>query len=574
MIRKFFIPPVFEKEEDNFRAKFINSYAWLSIFLILLAAPFFLTQATLDLVSFFVTLGALAVMATVIYLLKIRKITASSIVLITTSWLLIGAATAGADGVRGSSVFAYVAIALLASIIISLQAGVIFISLSIIMIWVLALFETSGYIHPNLPSGPTSHALTLSVIFFIIAVLIYFSTNSLRNAIKRASEIEENLRTSNKELQDLNQSLEDRIIGRTFELESANARNEKRAKQFEAIAQIARATTTNEGLETLLPRLATLVSEQFGYYHTGVFIIDEKRENAVLSASNSEGGNRMLQRGHKLQIGQTGIVGYVSATGTPRIALDVGDDAVFFNNPDLPNTHSEMALPLRIEDEIVGVLDIQSTEENAFQEDDIDVLSTLADQVTIAIQNARNYDSMQKLLQQAQRESGVFLEGAWQFLQSDEVSSGYRIAGEKILPINTQLSSAQIKKATQNRSTVSESGDNAVLTIPIRLREDVIGIMNIQSIDEHEWDEDEIDIAEAVAERLSLALETSLLIKSTQRQAEIERITADISGKIGATTQFNTILRTAAEELSRVLGGSEVLVQLRNDELDKNIQDV
>jgi GAF domain-containing protein len=95
--------------------------------------------------------------------------------------------------------------------------------------------------------------------------------------------------------------------------------------------------------------------------------------------------------------------------------------------------------------------------------------------------------------------------------------------------------------------------------------------MDIKTPAEHEWDEDEIDIAEAVAERLSLALETSLLIKSTQRQAEIERITADISGKIGATTQFDTILRTAAEELSRVLGGSEVLVQLRSNETDRKV---
>jgi transcriptional regulator with GAF, ATPase, and Fis domain len=113
---------------------------------------------------------------------------------------------------------------------------------------------------------------------------------------------------------------------------------------------------------------------------------------------------------------------------------------------------------------------------------------------------------------------------------------------------------------------VTESGENATLSIPIRLRDTVIGVMDIRVPDEHEWDTDEVDVAEAVAERLSLALEASLLLKSTQRQAEIERITADISTKIGATTQFDSILRTAAEELSRVLGGSEVLVQIQSIE--------
>jgi GAF domain-containing protein len=130
--------------------------------------------------------------------------------------------------------------------------------------------------------------------------------------------------------------------------------------------------------------------------------------------------------------------------------------------------------------------------------------------------------------------------------------------------LNKLITSAQIKTAMTNKATVTASGENATLAIPIRLRDQVIGIIDIQVLDEHEWDPDEIDVAEAVAERLSLALEASLLLKSTQRQAEIERITTDISTKIGASTQFDSILRTAAEELSRVLGGSEVLVQIQS----------
>ena len=97
--------------------------------------------------------------------------------------------------------------------------------------------------------------------------------------------------------------------------------------------------------------------------------------------------------------------------------------------------------------------------------------------------------------------------------------------------------------------------------------------MDIRMPEEYDWDEDDIDIAEAVAERLSLSLESSLLLKSTQRRAEIERITADISGRIGAATEFDAILRTAAEELSRVLGGSEVVVQIQPEALETNPQD-
>jgi GAF domain-containing protein len=338
----------------------------------------------------------------------------------------------------------------------------------------------------------------------------------------------------------------------------------KRARQFEAIAQVARATITNESWETFLPRLTSLISERFGFYHAGIFLLDEERQYAVLRAANSEGGRRMLNRGHRLQIGQTGIVGFVSATGMPRIALDVGDDAVYFDNPDLPNTRSEIALPLRIADEVIGVLDVQSIASNAFQEEDVEVLSTLADQVAIAIQNARSYETMQELLKEAQKVTGAYRQDAWRILQTEETGMGYRVSGDAVDPLTRPLTSLHVRKAVREKQTVAEGGKNASLAIPIRLRDEVIGVMDIRTQAEHEWDADEIDIAEAVADRLSLALETSLLLRSTQRRAEIERITADISGKIGATTQFDSILRTAAEELSRVLGGSEVLVQIQS----------
>jgi GAF domain-containing protein len=347
------------------------------------------------------------------------------------------------------------------------------------------------------------------------------------------------------------------------ELQTSLQRLDKRANQFEAITQIVSATSSLESLQTLLPRTTDVISEQFGFYHAGIFLLDAKREFAVLRAANSIGGRRMLERGHKLKVGQTGIVGFVTAAGVPRIALDVGADATFFDNPDLPDTRSEMALPLRIAGEVIGALDVQSTEPNAFQSEDIEVLTTLANQVAIAIQNARSYETMQALTEKAQKASAASLQDAWRTLQTQEDFVGYRVSDEGLTPLTQPVSSAQIKKAVNSKETVAETGEIATLAIPIRLRDEVIGVMDIRVPDRHEWDPDEVDVAEAVAERLSLALETSLLLRSTQRRAEIERITADISGRIGATTQFNSILKTAAEELSRVLGGSEVLVQIQ-----------
>lgn len=570
MIRSFFSPPIFENDEDNFRARFINGFAWVVI--ALLSYVIIDGGINISLISQDLTfLGLIGVQGLALYLLRNGKINASGLIIVSLSWIGLTFQALNADGIRDSIIIAYIAIALLASIVVNLTAGAVVIVTSIGTIWTFVILDANRFMSTNVPQD-VGYARDLTFIFLAIATLIYFSTTSLRDAIARANKSEENLRESNRELQNLNQTLEDRVITRTGDLEIANQRNEKRAKQFEAIAQVARATTTNENLDTLLPRLASLVSEQFGFYHTGIFLLDENRQFAVLSAANSEGGKKMLKRGHKLQIGQTGMVGFVSALGTPRIALDVGSDAVFFDNPDLPNTRSEMALPLRIADEIIGVLDVQSNEENAFQEEDIDVLSTLADQVAVAIQNSRTYQTMQELLEKAQRESGAYLQDAWNVLQSEQSTLGYRVSENEIVSLTKSLTSTQVKKAVKNKQTVTQNGTAATLAVPIRLRNEVIGVIDIRTPDEHDWDDDEIDIAEAVADRLSLALESSLLLKSTQKQAELERVTADISGKIGASTQFDAILRTAAEELSRALGGSDVLVQLHRDELETEEQ--
>lgn len=562
MIKRLFTPPHFENDDDNLRARFINVTAWL----IILALAFGLTpqvfNRTPDL-TVVVLPSMIASMSLALYIMHRKALWLSGFLVVISTWLGVTIQAYSAEGIKDVIVLAYMAVCLLTSIIISGRSGFFVILASIATLWILALAQENGWISPSV-QPPLRYAFDLTLIFAIFGALIYASTTSLRDAVRRASSSEERLLTSNKELQQLNQTLEQRVSSRTSELEQANQRNEKRAQQFEAIAQVARATASAMETEDLLPMLVDVISQQFGFYHAGIFLIDESREYAILRAANSEGGKRMLQRGHRLAFGQTGIVGFVAATGTARIALDVGADAAFFNNPDLPNTRSEMALPLRSGHEIIGILDVQSTQPNAFQSEDVDVLSTLADQVTIAIQNARSYETTQQLLREAQKTSGAYLQESWKVLQSQETFTGYMALGSTIKRLSQPLSSPQINKALASGQTIMESGESKVLAVPVRLREGVVGVMNIRLPQDHDLDPDEIDIAEAIAERLSLAIETAVLLKTTQRRAEIERVTSEISGKIGSSTQFEAILRTAAEELSHALGGSEVLVQIQS----------
>jgi GAF domain-containing protein len=563
MIRRLLSPPVFEREEDNFRAKFINGFAIAvtAVFILRLIPLLFDPNPGSTLI---IVPSLIVVMLAALYLLRRGHVTASGLIIIVLGWIGLAIQAYSADGVRDVVIVGYLALGLLASIVISWGAGGIVMLTSIGAIWALTFLEANGYLMPTLQNS-LEYSRDLSFTFIVVTVLVYFSTTSLREAIRKASDSEQDLLVSNKNLQELNQSLEDRVASRTVELSLANQRNERRAKQFEAIAQVAHATTSNQEITTLLTGLVQLISEQFGFYHVGIFLLDENKENAVLRAANSTGGRRMLERHHKLRVGQ-GIVGYVTASGKPRIALDVGSDAAFFDNPDLPSTRSELALPLRIANDILGALDVQSTEANAFQQEDIDVLSTLADQVAVAIQNALSYEITQELLKEAQKVSGSYLKDSWQALQLQDESLGYLISNNNMKLLEKPLTSTHVKKAITSRETVKESGETPTLAVPIRLRGDVIGVMDISVPEEHEWEQDEVDIAEAIAERLSLALESAMLLKSTQRRAEIERVTTDIASKIGASTQFDSILRTAAEELSRAFGGSEVVVQVHQPE--------
>jgi len=570
MIRRILSAPRFDDLEQDFRAKFVNGFAWIAMILISAGAIIVAVTGFTD-YTLYVLIGLALVFAVAIVLLKYRLLNLSSILVVVLTWLGIFFQALTADGIRDVIIIGFIATAFFASILIGWWAGGLTIVASILAALLLASLEMNLLITPTV-STPYIFARDLTIIFLIISALIYFSTRNLQTAINQAKESEKKLLRSNEDLYKLNLSLEDRIADSTAELVITSRRNERRARQFEAITQVARVIATIQDLDSLLPHITQVISQQFGFYHVGIFMWDENHEFAVLVAANSDGGQRMLKRGHKLGIGQTGIVGFVAATGTSRIALDVGADAVYFDNPDLPLTRSELALPLHVANETIGVLDVQSTEQNVFQEEDTEVLSTLADQVAIAIQNGYSYETTQGLLKEAQKTSASYVRDSWSALQSREEHLGYIISDNTLKALNNPITSMQINRAISSRETVSETGKTTSLTIPIRLRDEAIGVIDIQIAEEHEWDADEVDIAQAVAERLSLALETSLLLQTTQRRAQIERATSEISSKISASTQFDSILRTAAEELSRVLGGSEVLVQIQTNAVDKEVK--
>lgn len=363
------------------------------------------------------------------------------------------------------------------------------------------------------------------------------------------------LENARKRIADLLQTLEQRVEERTQELVRANEKNERRAQQLTLVSLVAHSIASVQNLDDLLQEITHQVSDVFGYYHVGIFLVDENREYAVLRAANSPGGQAMLARGHRLKVGRQGIVGNVTNTGRYRIALDVGQDAVFFNNPDLPHTRSEAAIPLMIGDDIIGALDVQSTEPNAFNEDDMFVLSLLADQISIAIQNARLFDNIRAALAQFQQIYTEAQKTGWQTLTGDLGASGYRYA---------QGSLEVLRRASE---TVTADG---TLEVPITVREERLGVLKIRRPNRKTgWTEAETRMYQAIAERMAFALENARLFAEARRRANLEQAASKAASRISATTQFESILRNAAEEISRFLEGAEVLVQIQPEALEK-----
>lgn len=365
--------------------------------------------------------------------------------------------------------------------------------------------------------------------------------NSMSSQLEQTlSGLEQTITQRTADLEQRSQELEQR----TFDLESTTLRSERRASQLLAVSSVASAIASVQNLDELLPRIAEVISQQFGFYHVGIFLNDISNAYSVLRAANSEGGRRMLARSHRLKIGEVGIVGAVASTGRPRIALDTGDDAVFFNNPDLPETRSEMALPLRSGAQVIGVLDVQSTEPNAFTDEDIEIITILSDQVSTAIRNAQLFEESQVSAKETQLLLQAYARDQWRRVTRTQRIDGYRFDGANITPL---------KKSPES---------DGMINIPVVVRGQPIGRLGIRPPRGRALNQDELDIVNAITERLAISAENARLLQESQERATKEQAIGEITAKIGASINLRSILQTAVEELGQVLPGSEVTIKL------------
>jgi GAF domain-containing protein len=376
----------------------------------------------------------------------------------------------------------------------------------------------------------------------------YLSMSSVHQTMARARQISQDLRGTQR-------MLERRVNERTDELT-------KRAAQFRAIAELNHAIASISDMQELLNTAVHLIAERLGYDHVGIFFVDPHGEWAVLRAASSEGGQRMLARGHRLQVGRQGIVGYVAATGLPRLAFSVGEDAVWFNNPDLPDTQSEMSLPLIARGQTtIGVLDIQTHVAAAFTEEDVTVLHILADGIAVAIANALSLEETTAALARLERYQEQDALRAWrQALSRRQMQVGYTFDSGFVYPVQIDTADAATAQAITDVTTqVTDTGQHLLLA-PIRVQNRNVGVLSFEK--SAPWTEEQIQLARFVVEQLDLALDNARLLEETRLRANQERARSDIVGRVRAMTSTDAILRNAARELGLALQVERSRIQL------------
>lgn len=388
---------------------------------------------------------------------------------------------------------------------------------------------------------------------------------STRATVDRQDEIGALAQSYNQmatELQEIIGKLEQRVADRTKDLESQTLR-------LRVAAEIARDAASARDLNELLTRAADLILNRFGFYHIGIFLLDNNKEYAVLVASPTEAGRQMMENNHRLQVGEVGIVGRASATGEPRIALDTGSDIAFFNNPYLPNTRSEMALPLKVENNIIGVLDVQSDQPEAFNEDDVAIMQVMADQLATAIERTRLLQEVERNLKELESAYGQFTRDNWKRVTDGTATGrlGYRFDNVRLERI-TELPELAGDALTSGK-VVNSNGRYAGtekerrVAIPIKLRGQTIGVVNLKL--KEGYDTTTVSIIEAAAERLAAAMESARLYEEARLRADREQSISRVTTAISASTGYDQILQTTVREIGNILGDTEVAIQILDE---------
>jgi GAF domain-containing protein len=427
----------------------------------------------------------------------------------------------------------------MASLLLDNRTDVIGLVLSLLFMIALTVLNLTGEFKPIAAAAPETvfvDWIGYIVNFSAAGIISVGAINQFKNAFLRVSRTMEDAFNA---LKDDQFRLEEKVRERTEELET-------RMGQLRTSTTTARAVAESQNVNELLAKAANLIAERFSYYHTGVFVIDNQRRVGFLQAASSETGRALLGTSFRIEQDRKNPLNVVIDTQRTLITHDL-DRMNFTRDANYPLTRSRMVMPLAVRGEVIGLLDIHSDQPRAFNEQDSEILQTLADLTAISFDNARLLEETRNLLAQLEASTSLQTQRTWSKFTSRQ-KSAFQYTPAGVRPIFVQ----------ERR----DSGD--ALNIPIVLHGQSIGGIRLKKRRGigGEWSERERDLVEKISAQVALALENSRLVDEAQKNALRNQMIASFSTYVRETLDVEAVIRTAATEFRRVfdLNEAEILI--------------
>lgn len=345
---------------------------------------------------------------------------------------------------------------------------------------------------------------------------------------------------------------------------------ERRSRELEIIAEVGRDIAIIHDLDTMLNVASSLIRERFNFYHTAIFLVDERGEFAIIRSASGRWAQELLNQDHKFRIGAPGVVGGVTQTSQAQIAEFPENTDPFAKDVQLSETRSEIGLPLRGKSLTIGVLDIHSTNEHAFTQRELQIFQILADQLAAAIDNAQ----LVRQIEEANNQLNLVVHSQTKQNWDNTLlyqNLAYEYDGFHIQAIPKSLPTHLINQLEDGKPVILRQEDinnndskptQSTLLVPLVLSGQVIGVVGLErEKSEIDWTSEDISIAQAAANRAAITLENARLLEESQRRASKEQTISEATSKISTALNVENILNITVEELERILGSSEVILQ-------------
>lgn len=426
----------------------------------------------------------------------------------------------------------------LASLLIDRRVDIVALFASTIFIIALATLQQIGIYHFSASAVPaTSLAdwFTYCVDLLIIGIILIVALGQFKNAF---AQVIKDMQLAFDALTAERMQLEENVLKRTDELEAQTT-------QLRTASTVAKAMAEIQNISELLDSVTKLTSEKFGFYHVGLYILDEQKRTAFLQAASSAAGKQLIGQAFRVESDRRNLINRV-VTQNRHIIISDSDGTNFIQDANFPLTRSRMLLPLAVRGNILGILDIHSEQPQVFSNQDAEILQSLADLVAISFDNARLINETKSLVSQLEMNTNVQTERTWKKLTSRQ-RPAYQYTPAGVRPVF---------------STNKKDSDDG-LHIPLVLHGQKIGLIKLKRKGEaSHWSEKERVLVEKIADQIALALENSRLVDEAQKNALRDQMIANVSTRVRETLDIESVVRTAATELRRAfdLKEAEVLI--------------